>query len=303
MSRRFSIVLVLLTLAACKGREQAADTPPPPADSLTVVDSFKTPESVLYDSVMDVYLVSNINGTPLDKDDNGFISRVGTDGRVVELHWVDGASDSVTLHAPKGMGIHGDTLFVADINVVRMFDRTTGRPLGELAVAGSTFLNDVDVGPDGTTYVTDTGMNADFSDSGTEALYARAGGGAFRKFSRRGMDLGAPNGIVGDGSGGAYVNSFASGEVYHVTAQGERHMLAKPPEGGLDGLLVFSGGNRLIATSWNDSSVIALDSGATAWRVMFSGLPNPADIGYDSRRQRVLVPLFQDNRVEIRKVR
>ena len=138
--------------------------------ALTLSEGLATPESVLYDSVMDVYVVSNMNGNPAAKDDNGFLSRVAPDGRVVELRWVDGASDSVTLNAPKGMGIRGDTLFVSDIDEVRMFDRTTGRSLGSTPIRGVSFLNDIEVGSDGTVYVTDTGVKADLSPSGSDAV-------------------------------------------------------------------------------------------------------------------------------------
>src|SRR3989304_4371092 len=40
----------------------------------------QTPESVLYDAAEDVYLVSNINGSPTAADGNGFISRIGPEG-------------------------------------------------------------------------------------------------------------------------------------------------------------------------------------------------------------------------------
>ena len=63
----------------------------------------------------------------------------------------------MTLNAPKGMALRGDTLFVADIDILRMFNRRTGAPLGGVDVAerGATFLNDVAVGPDGSLYITD----------------------------------------------------------------------------------------------------------------------------------------------------
>lgn len=300
MNRTVVAVLSVLTLSACKKAEQTAQTPPP-SDSLAVVDSFKTPESVLYDSVMDVYVVSNINGNPADKDGNGFLSRVKPDGTVLELHWVTGGTDSVTLNAPKGMGIKGDTLFVADIDVVRMFDRTTGHSLGQIAVHGASFLNDIDVGEDGTVYVTDTGVKADFSPAGTDAVYHRGANGQFTPMIKN-RNLGGPNGVADAGGGGAYVVSFGSGEYYHVTATGERHPLAKPAKGQLDGVVVLPH-YRVMASSWADSSIIVLDSGATAWRAMYTGMPSPADIGYDSRRDRVLIPIFQGNRIEVRKVR
>lgn len=59
---------------------------------------------------------------------------------------------------PKGSAVYGVQLYVADIDVVRRFDRTSGAPLGAWAVPNAGFLNDVAVGADGTVYVTDTGI-------------------------------------------------------------------------------------------------------------------------------------------------
>ena len=80
MHRRLSFaVLAFAALTACSKTEkqQAAAPPPPPPTRLTVADSgINAPESALWDREGDQYLVSNINGTPLAKDNNGFISRV-----------------------------------------------------------------------------------------------------------------------------------------------------------------------------------------------------------------------------------
>ncbi|HEB52872.1 MAG TPA: hypothetical protein ENI87_06430, partial [bacterium] len=89
-----------------------------------------TPESVLYDPASDVWLVSNIAGEPLAKDGNGFIARVSPDDGSARA-WIEGGRNGVTLHAPKGMALLGDDLWVADIDVVRRFDRRSGAPRGE----------------------------------------------------------------------------------------------------------------------------------------------------------------------------
>ena len=69
-----------------------------PASAPTAItDVFQTPESVLYDPVADVYLVSNINGDPTAKDNNGFISRIGPDGTVMAAKWIAGGQGDVTL--------------------------------------------------------------------------------------------------------------------------------------------------------------------------------------------------------------
>lgn len=303
MTLRLVILASVLLSAACKGREsapQTADTSAARDSAMTVVDSFRTPESVLYDSAADVYLVSNINGSPLARDDNGFIARVSPEGRVVALHWIDGASENVALDAPKGMAIKGDTLFVADIDAVRLFDRTTGRRLGSRAVRGATFLNDLAVGPDGTLYVTDSGLKAGtsgFAPSGMDAVYRFDPSGNAVAIIR-GDSLGRPNGIVVDGSG-AYVVTFGSGDAYHLDANGQRTPFPKPPHGQLDGIVQVPGGPFYIS-SWEDSSVVGVTPPNDMYMMVVHGVESPADIGYDTRRHRLLIPSFLGNRVEIR---
>lgn len=141
---------------------QAALGAPMMGPKPTVVQGgFQTPESVLYDPRADVYLVSNINGNPTGTDGNGFISRVSPAGRILALRWIDGTKQGVRLNAPKGMALFGTTLYVADITAVRMFDRSTGRFKGSIDVMGSTFLNDLAAGSDGSIYASDSGLKPD----------------------------------------------------------------------------------------------------------------------------------------------
>lgn len=282
----------LLIALACQREERAAV--PPPSDSLTVVDSFRTPESVLYDATMDVYVVSNINGSPFEKDGDGFLSRVGTDGRVLELRWVDGASEGVTLHAPKGMGMSGDTLFVADLDEVRLFDRVTGAPLGSWPVRGAAFLNDVAVGPDGTVYVTDTGLDRNFQ-AQAGAVYRFDAQGRATALAR--VRQSGPNGIIAEAEGVTVV--MWSGEVARFDLQGRRTELPRSSVAQLDGVIRMRLG-ALVASAWQDSSIIRLGPGETAWSRVMGNLHSPADIGYDTRRNRILVPIFQEDRIEIR---
>src|SRR5204863_6403152 len=103
--------------------DTAALVPPPPAapgaTRFLTVAGFSTPESVLHDSTQDIYFVSNINGSPTAKDNNGFISRVRPDGAVENLKSIDGGKNGVTLHGPKAPALWGDTPRVADINAAR----------------------------------------------------------------------------------------------------------------------------------------------------------------------------------------
>lgn len=145
-----SCVVASLVFAQAKDAGVAAKpaAPPKPAAAVTFAEGIATPESVLYDAETDTYLVSNINGAPLDKDNNGYIAELSPDGKTVNAKLIEGGKNKVTLNAPKGSALVGGVLYVADIDTVRMFDRKTGAPKGEIALKGATFANDVAGGPD-----------------------------------------------------------------------------------------------------------------------------------------------------------
>jgi len=254
---------------------------------------FMTPESILHDVGADVYLVSNINGAPLGADGNGFISRVAPDGEVVELKWIDGETEAVTLNAPKGMAIDDGLLYVADIECVRTFDIMTGVPQGEVCIEGATFLNDVAAHPAGGVLVTDSGLDEAFEPSGTDALYHVAGGD-YRPILA-GSDLGAPNGVaVHDGD--IYVVTFMSGKLLNLTDQGTDVAASEvlTVDGAqLDGIVFLEDGRALVS-NWASSCVHILDTEGNLSCAM-PGLDAPADIGMDRMRGHVLVPLFNEN--------
>ena len=90
-------------------------------------DSLRNPESVAWDARRGELLVSNVNGRSTAKDGNGFVSRVGADGELRQARLVDPTRRSTTLHAPKGMVVVGDTVWVTDIDAVRAFDARPAR--------------------------------------------------------------------------------------------------------------------------------------------------------------------------------
>jgi hypothetical protein len=92
-----------------------------------VVYGFETPESVVPDPVQDWYLVSNVGaGNPAALDGNGFISKVSPGGSVLDLTWIQSGVQGVTLNGPKGLALHGEGLYVADVDTLRVFDRRNG---------------------------------------------------------------------------------------------------------------------------------------------------------------------------------
>lgn len=291
------LVVLLIAAGACGGDAGTEESP-----GIDIADvGFMTPESVLHDSIADVYLVSNINGSPTAKDGNGFISRITPDGEVENLRWIEG-SPTLVLNAPKGMAIRGDTLFVADIDCVRLFHRVTGAAEGVLCLDGVTFLNDVAIGPEGSLFVTDSGLRDDGSGnlvpSGTDAVY-RYPMDESRQGSTlaRGANLGHPNGIA-VGNRGIFVVTFGSGQIFRFTANGDRTEVLPASDRQLDGIAFLPGGG-FVFSSWGDQAVYHVTDGGAITRIV-ENVRAPADIGVDARRGRVLIPLFMDDRVLIR---
>ncbi len=285
--------------AAASDAAATTDTTAAAADTVSAIADvgFATPESVLHDEQADVYLVSNINGEPLGRDDNGFIARIRPDGGVESLKWIDGAADAITLNAPKGMALHGDTLFVADIDSVRAFHRTSGESLGARGIDGVSFLNDMAAGPDGTLYVTDTGLDASFAPTGRDAVYRFGAEGPSALVE--GAQLRNPNGIVAE-SDALVMVPFGSATVMRFPLDGSApDTIATLPAGQLDGIVRTAAGEYIV-TSWEGSAVYRIAADGTV-TTLAENLEAPADLGYDARRQRVLIPLFNGNRVEVRR--
>lgn len=254
-----------------------------------------TPESVLYDPTTDRYIVSNIDGKPLEADGKGFISKLTPEGKVETLKWIESGKNKATLNAPKGLGFLGDMLVVADLDTVRMFDRKTGAPMGEVKVPGATFLNDVAEAGDHV-LVSDTGMKqgaSGFEPTGTDAVYSID---KTKKLTTvaKGKELGNPNGLLVV-NGKTWVVTFGSGEIYSLDDKGKKSDAQKLPKGQLDGILPIGAG-ELLVTSWESSTVYRGRPGAT-WTAAIEGVKSPADIGYDAKRFRVLVPLFMENEI------
>ncbi len=282
---------------AASASAAAPAEPAPPAAPTAVAKwtGLSTPESVFYDADADRYLVSNINGKPDGKDNNGFISVLSPDGTTTTPKWIEGGKEKVKLDAPKGMGVVKGVLYVADISVVRMFDLKTGAPKGEIAIPGSTFLNDIATSPDGKVYVSDTGVKMGakgFEPTGSDAVYEIEKGHA--KALAKGKDLGGPNGLLVTDKG-VIVLAMGSGEVYRLDDKGKMQDASKPPTGMLDGVVPV--GDSLLVTSWEGSAIYKGTLGGTYEKVL-SDQKSPADIGYDTKRGRVLVPHFLDDTVE-----
>jgi hypothetical protein len=267
----------------------AAPTPPPAAKTWT---GFATPESVLVHK--DRIFVSNINGKPLDVDNNGFISELSPDGTVKTLKLFEGGK-TYKLNAPKGMAVFGDVLYVADIDTVRTFDLKKGTHKADIPVAKATFLNDVVASEDGKIYVSDSGLKAGrdgFEPSGTDAIHVIERGKV--KLLASSTEFNRPNGLLLLNKKDLVVSTYGSNEVFVLGDEATKTRVTKTPKGGLDGVAAAGG---LLVSSW-DGGAIYHGSLEGTFEVVVECLKAPADIAFDATRGWLLVPRFLEDKVE-----
>jgi hypothetical protein len=313
--RRTMRPLILLgsaVFAACAKDRPAADSTAgqttgaasaATAEKLGETAGLKTPESAKYDAELDVYYVSNINGNPSQKDNNGFISRVRADSTGVVTMLAEGGKKGVTLNAPKGLALKGDTLFVADIDALRMFNRRTGASLGsvDMRAQKATFLNDVAVGPDGV-YITDTGIVFDatggMTHPGVNRIFKVSGKTVTE--AAKGDSLANPNGIAWDAAGNRFILAAFGGNHLQAWAPGQAtptNLVSGP--GQYDGIEIHNG--NILVSSWADSSV-QIAHGGSHLMPLVRNVSAPADIGIDTKRNVLAIPRFNDGKVEYYKI-
>jgi hypothetical protein len=257
------------------------------------------PESARYDRDLDVWFVSNVNGLPGARDNNGYISRLRPDGTPYQVKFIEGGKKGVTLNAPKGLAIKGDTLWVADIDFARAFNKRTGAAIANVTAKGrAKFLNGAAVGTDGAVYMTDTGVifgpKGEMSHPGPDQVLRITRGGATTALTSPKLE--APNGIAWDSREQRFVIVSFGGKGIYGWKPGDKDVtsLGSGP-GQQDGVVTLPDG-RILVTSWADSSLFVLDKGQL-YKVA-GGIPSPADIDFSEKDSRVAVPQLMANKVQ-----
>ena len=237
---------------------------------------FKTPESVYYNEQTNQIYVSNINGKPLDKDANGFISLMDTTGKIVSMKWVTG------MDAPKGMAVLQDSLFVTDIDRVHIVSIRQAKIINTIQVEGATFLNDIVVTSDGTCYISDTQQNK---------IYKLQNGQAGSWLEDDLLEN--PNGLllVKDDLMAVGVKN----SILKVNLQSKNIKKSIDDTGPVDGIILY-GNHKYIISNWEGRILIASPSEKV---VLYSksGEDQTADLGYISEKMLVLIPTFNSNKV------
>jgi len=232
------------------------------------------PESVKYNAIKNEIYVSNINGKPLQKNGKGYIAKLALDGKIVEKKWITG------FHAPKGMGIIDDTLYVTDIDRVHAIDINKGKIVKTYNAPKAEFLNDIDIDASGTIYI---------SDMNTADIYVLKDGtlSVWIKLGYQG-----PNGLYL--SNGRLLVGTSSG-IVAVDTRTKKVAPLEPHGRSIDGLKPL-GKNSYIVSDW-DGKVEIIGKNPQVLVDKSDEKVNAADFEFISGMKLLLVPTFFDNRV------
>lgn len=237
-------------------------------------EQLPTPESVLYRADLKQLYVSLIDGDASAKDGKGGIAILHADGTVKDAQWITG------LHAPKGMALYKDLLYIADIATVVVVDVVTGNVINEIAVPDATFLNDVTVDDNGVVYVSDTRENKIFElRANKPSLY---------------MDnVKSVNGLLFDKG---HLYALAGPELWKIDANKKVTVIAQGFEKGGDGLEPVGNGDFLV-TCWPGIIYYVKADGKFTKLQDVQGKMNTADLGYNSKDRILYIPTFNNNSV------
>ncbi len=279
--------LALIALTALSLVNFAAEAAEP--QKLWELTGLKTPESVLPDDSGQLLFVSNVNGDVLTKDGNGFLSKISPDGKMISAEWVKG------FNAPKGLGLVGDTLYVADIDELVAVDVAKGEITQRYPAKDAVFLNDIAVDKNGRVFVSDTGTNTIWAlDNGNFSVWLKD------------PKLKSPNGLLVDGDKlivagfGTLPDDKQSGtpaSLIQVSLADKkiRNLGDATPVGYLDGLEPLGGG-AFVVTDWFQGVLYRIHASGK-FEQLIDFAQGSADLTYIPATKTVIIPLMLENKI------
>jgi len=281
--RRARAAILLAACALPAGSSQ--ESPPAP---LWSVEGLRNPESAFFEPETGILFVSQVDGSPTEKDGRGGIARLGLDGKLLQADWVAG------LHAPKGLRAFKGILWTADIDTLVGVEIATGKIRHRVPVPGARFLNDVACGPDGAVYVSDmlTGRIHRLHEGRLSVL-------------AEGEDLEWPNGLLwedgalvvaGWGKPGEDFSTRVPGRLFRLDpGTRKKTLITAEPAGNLDGV-ESDGRGGYLATDWMAGKVLHISSGGKV-RVLLQFGQGTADHAYLPGRRLLVLPHMTEHRV------
>ncbi len=279
---KFSLLL-LLFITACASNEKNPKV-------LWEQSAFKNPESAYFDKESKSIFVSNVAGSPTDKDNDGWITKLTQDGKVVTPKWI------MDLDAPKGLRSLGDNLYVSDIDRVVVISIKKSKIIKTYHVKGAKFLNDLALDMKGNIYV---------SDMFTNKIYVISKGKVKTYLTFKQMLNSSPNGILidgekfyiatwGEGLNKKNFTTKVAGKIITYDLKTKELLAQSKPIGNLDGIEKVAD-NTFIVSDWMAGKVFKVENHEVS--TIYTGKQGTADIGLLPGTNQILIPQMKENKL------
>jgi hypothetical protein len=257
--------------------------------SLWVKQGFVHPESIILSNDSSFLYISNIGNTDTRENPDGFISKVGLDGNIINLKWVD------KIRSPKGLCLSGGKLYVSAVTELLEIDTASGKILRRHTSPDVQFLNDV---------TSDSARNVYVSGMFESAIYKLDTKGKFERWFQS-NDLHHPNGVLVSGDqlfiGGwgrlkdTIVQEDSVGHLFSLSIKDKvlKKITADKP-GKLDGIQLY--GDKLIVSSWKAGEILVIEKDGKYNSVLKSET-SLGDILYIQSKKQLFLPQNFQNEV------
>lgn len=252
-------------------------------------DGFASPESI-YGNKHGIF-VSNVGKEllPLEKDNDGFISKLDSNGNVIEKKFIS------NLNAPKGMNSIDDILYVADIDTIKGFDLNNKKEVFNLPIKNAVFLNAIEILDNNTLLVSDTG---------TGIIHViDIDNNKYDTFVKLDSKFGGPNGLLLDKNNNRLIvvgydpAGKSKGSVVAIDLNNKKQLAITKPLGALDGIVFAKNGDMLVS-DWGENMkgvIYKIDHNGNIKTLKLDFMQGPADIFSDG--ENLWIPKMAESKI------
>lgn len=246
-----------------------------------IEDVFKIPESIAFDPKEKSIYVSNYDAYRRSfKEGLQSISKISSDGKIINLDWVKGLAN------PTGLVIYKDKLYAVERIGIAEIELSSGKILNRFPCKNSVMLNDITVSKDGILYISDSVSGSIFrvKDGAAEVLVSSP-------------ELRGANGLTTDDEN-IYVLTNGDGCLKQISISEKKiSQIAELNSNTLDGLHLDEKGNFLF--SKYDGRLYRMDRTGKAVKMLDLTGPETyiADFFYDKTNHLIIFPTLLNNSV------
>lgn len=252
-------------------------------------DGFASPESI-YGNKHGIF-VSNVGKEllPLEKDNDGFISKLDSNGNVIEKKFIS------NLNAPKGMNSIDNILYVADIDTIKGFDLNNKKEVFNLPIKNAVFLNAIEILDNNTLLVSDTG---------TGIIHViDINNNKYDTFVKLDSKFGGPNGLLLDKNNNRLIvvgydpAGKSKGSVVAIDLNNKKQLAITKPLGALDGIVFAKNGDMLVSDWGEDLKgvIYRIDKNGNVKTIKMDFMQGPADMFSDGKN--LWIPKMAESKI------